>query len=158
MARLVLSETDGSPSQELQSLTAGVWLDVFEGDVFGLADARGSNVVIPGKPGEVVFAHVEDSLAVKLGGPVWGVGATAALRRAAYRTRLMAIRTILGNVGKVVRLVAHPPNMALTGAETATIDAQVMRLVLPPPQGWEVESRIEIHLRCVSDPPDWTIA
>jgi hypothetical protein len=160
MSRLVLSEVDGSPSQELQDLTLGLWLEVVDGHLHSFPSARGENVTISGKPGLTVLTDgfVDESLTVKVAGPLWGNGLTAALRRTAYRTRMSAIRTILGNVGKVVRLVAYPPNEGLTGAETATIDVQFTRLVLPPPGGWESQERIEIQFECVTDPPGWTIA
>ena len=56
-----------------------------------------------------------------------------------------------------MRLVAHPPNEGLVTGETATIDVQFVRQVLLPPAGWEQQERLELHFRCVTDPPAWTI-
>lgn len=158
MSRLVLSETDGSPSQELQDLALGVWCDVIEGDLWSFPVVRGGNLIIGGKAGQTPMTTVEDHLDVKLAMRVWGDGATAAARRAAYRVRMAAINAILERSGKVVRLVAHPPNLGLASGETATIDVQFVRTAgIGQPLGWELRL-FELELRCIEDPPVWTVA
>lgn len=158
MSRLVLMEVDTSPSLELQDLATGIWLDVVEGHIHSFATGRGRNVVIPAKPGQTAMPFVEEALPLQVAGAVWGVGATAALRRADFRATMASLRAILGQVGKVVRLVAHPPVEGLVSAETATIDVQFLRMVEPEPQGWEQYDHLEIHFICVDDPPAWAIA
>lgn len=158
MSRLVLSEVDGSPSQELQDVALGVWCDVIEGDLFSLPAVRGGNLIIGGKPGQTPMTTVADYLDVRLAMRVWGVGATAAASRAAFRTRMEAINTILERAGKVVRLVAHPPNLGLAAGETATIDVQYVRSSgIGNPMGWEMRL-FELELRCIEDPPAWVVA
>lgn len=158
MSRLVLSEVDGAPSQELQDLAQGVWCDVIEGDLFSFPVVRGGNLVIAGKAGQTPMTTVGDHLDVKLEMRVWGDGDTGAARRASYRTRMAAINAILEYSGKVVRLVAHPPNLGLASGETATIDVQFVRTSgIGNPMGWETRL-YELDLRCISDPPEWTVA
>lgn len=158
MSRLVLSEVDGSPSQELQDLSLGVWCDVIEGDLWSFPVVRGGNLIIGGLAGQTPMTTVEHELAVKLAMRVWGDGATGAMRRAAHRTRMAAINAILGRSGKVVRLVAHPPNLGLAPGETATIDVQFVRASgIGDPMGWEMRL-YELDLRCIEDPPVWVVA
>jgi hypothetical protein len=142
---------------ECQSLADGRWLDVVAGDRFAFATPRGENVTMPTKPGQTAMPFVDDFLPIKVTGPVWGDGATPALARASFATRMGALRTALGGIGTVVTLTAHPPNMGLATATTATIEAQVQRLVLPTPQGWQ-QVVVEIDLLCLSDPPAWVVA
>ena len=153
MARLLVEAV------ECQSIADGRWLDVVEGDRFAFAEARGENVVYPSKAGQTPMPHVDDHLVVRLAGPVWGDGATPALRRASFATRYGALRTALGGIGTVVTITAHPPNMALSSGQTASLDAQVRRVTLPgdSPMGWE-SAVVEVVLHCLSDPPAWSVS
>lgn len=162
MSRLVLSETDGSDPLECQAIATYIWLDVVKGGRFSIPQTRGENIVYPSKVGQYAGAGVSDwfvadNLPVKVQGEIEGVGATAALRRASFATTMGALNSLLAYEGKVVRLVAHPPNEGLASGETATIDVQLMRLVRGNPRGWEADF-VEIEFQCVSDPMGWTVA
>ena len=161
MARLILSETDGSSPLELQNHLVYIWLDVMSGGRFSLPVMRGENIVYPGKAGQTAGVtadwFVPDYLPLKLHGDVQGVGDTPADRRASFATTMGALTSLLEYEGKVVRLVAHPPNEALAIGQTATIDLQFLRLVRGNPRGWQ-EDTIDIDLQCISDPMGWTVA
>ena len=160
MARLVIATIEDTPTTfELQDVSLGRWLDVVAGGRMVLPPARGTNVTLPRVHGEWVppDGYRDDPLPVRLHGTLWGIGATAALRRASWASMMTTlVHDILGNVGNVVRLTAYPPNEGLAPGETATIDVQVLRTVDVTPRGWE-EQEIDIGLQCVSDPPRWTV-
>lgn len=143
---------------EVQSVADGRWLDIVEGGRFSVPAYRGINTVVPGLPGQVARPHVADHLRIRLHGTVWGDGATPALRRASFATRMSALLTALGDVGDEVTLTANPPNEALATGQTATITAQFERVVLGPPQGWE-HQEIDIDFLCIEAPDvGWLVA
>jgi hypothetical protein len=142
---------------EFQSLTVGRWFDVVEGGRFDVPVYRGINTVVPGRAGQTRRNHVADHLPIRLHGRIWGDGATAALRRASFASRMAAALTALGTVGTNRTIVAHPPNEALAVGQTATIEAQFERIVSGPPRGWE-EQQLEIEFSCIATPPVWVIA
>lgn len=162
MSRLVLSETDGSSPLELQNLATHIWLDVVAGGRFSVPRTRGENIVYPSAIGQYAGDDdpdwfVPDHLPVKVEGEIEGVGATATARRASFATTMGSLYSLLSHEGKVVRLVAHPPNEGLAAGQTATIDVQLERLVRGNPRGWEADF-VEIEFICVSNPMGWTVA
>ena len=142
---------------ECQSIDDGRWLDVVQGDRFSIPNARGENLELPTIPGEIAQPFVRANLPIKVHGPIWGDGATAALARASFATRLGAVLTALGNVGDLSTLTMHPPNFALAVGTTSTITAQLVRWTAPEPQGWE-QIEVDIDLLCISNPPVWVTA
>lgn len=142
---------------EFQSLTDGRWFDVVEGGRFDVPMSRGRNTVVPSRPGQTRRNHVADHLPIVLRGRVWGDGATAALRRASFATRMAALRTACGSVGSNRTIVAGPPNEALAVGQTATIEGQFERTVPGPVRGWEEQS-LDVEFACIANPPVWVVA
>lgn len=152
MARLVL---DGL---ELQDLAAGIWFDLVEGGLDDLPTYVGEDDQVVGATGREPGEWIADVREVKLFGHVWGVGATAALRRAAYRAKVDALNAKMV-AGDLVALVAHPPNEGLTSGTAATLsDLNPMGSKPGPIRGWDGARAFELILECIDSPPAWVVA
>lgn len=152
MARLVL---DGL---ELQDVAAGIWFDVTEGGLDDLASWVGEDDVIPLAAGRDPGAWRADVRPLKLFGHVWGVGATPAIRRAAYRAKVDALVAKM-QPDTLVALVAHPPNEGLATGKTATLSSlRPVGSKLGPVTGWEGARAFELMLESIDSPPDWVVA
>lgn len=152
MSRLVL---DGL---ELQDLAAGIWGDIVEGDLDEPASYVGEDDEVVGatgrEPGEWIADVREPVLLIH----VWGVGATQALRQAAYRAKVDALKAKM-NASNLIALVAHPPNMGLASGTTATLsDLRFTGVKSGPVNGWEGPRTFEIHYECIDSPPEWVVA
>lgn len=160
MARLTIEKQTGGSPFELQTrngTSTDRWFWIEEGGILALPHARGDNITVPGATGLSPVPFVDESLEIRIPGFIAGVGATPALRRASFRTQMAALRVQLPAAGTMVVLKAYPPNESLTGAEVASVTAQLQRLVPLPVEGGE-QQRLTIELLCVADPVAWSIA
>lgn len=152
MPRLVL---DGL---ELQDRAAGIWLDVVDGGLDSPPTYVGEDDDVLGASGMEPGEWIEYVRNLTLFGHVWGVGASAAARRAAYRAKVDALIARM-DARSLVDLVAHPPNEGLASGETATIDELRPQTVTAGPiRGWDGARSFELKLVCIASPPNWTVA
>lgn len=161
MARLTIEKASAGTPFELQTrngTTTDRWVNVIAGHIHDLPAARVVNTVIPGAVGQAPDgAPIDDSMDLRLGGYIAGVGTTAALRRASFRAQMAALRAQVVSAGSLVIVKAHPPVEGLTGVQVASITAQVERFVWQPILGWEHQDFV-LELVCLSDPVGWSIA
>ena len=124
MARLVASRA--SNSVELQNGTDyRYWFEITEGGLDDRPSTRGTNLVIPGAPGQAYFAKVEHDFPVTLNGPV---GQTAS----SYLTLMDDLYEVF-TIGTRVLLTLHPDARGdggrVTAGYTATTKVEVLRIV-----------------------------
>ena len=142
---------------ELQDVDAGIWGDIIDGDLDSIPSYRGEDDVIPQASGRDPGLWTADVRPVKLFVTVWGVGATAVLRRAAYRAKVNALVAKM-DVATLVDIVAHPPNLGIAPGETATLaDCRPQTWMPGPPRGWEWRE-FTLTLESIASPPSWVIA
>jgi hypothetical protein len=152
LARLVL---DGL---ELQDVAAGIWFDIVEGGLDDLPMYRGEDDIVPSASGRDPGAWIADVRKLGLFGHVWGVGANAAARRAAYRAKVDALMAKMDPTS-LVALVAHPPNEGLATGQTATLSSlRAVGSTPGPIRGWDGARAFELKLECIDSPPAWAIA
>lgn len=151
MARLLIG------GLEIQTRTGGYWFDVVDGDPFDLAEWVGEDDEVMGATGRAAGAWLADTRPVRLHGTVWGDGATAALIRASFKSRMDALKAKM-SPATPVSIVAHPPNFALATGTTATLSScRPERIVPVRSGGWEWRE-MNLELRSIASPPDWVIA
>ena len=156
MARLVL---DGL---ELQDLAAGIWFDVVGGDPDVPPLYVGEDDEVVGASGREPGEWIADIREVKLFGHVRGVGATTALRRAAYRAKVAALVAKM-DATALIDLVAHGSatmsNFGLAVGQTATLsDLRFVGVTPGPTRGWEGDRSFEITYECIDSDLTWDIA
>ena len=152
MPRLVL---DGL---ELQDRAAGIWFDVVEGGLDDLATWVGEDDEVVGATGREPGEWIADVRPLKLFGHVWGVGATGALRRAAYRAKVDALMAKM-QPDNLIALVAHPPNEGIATGQTATLsDIRPVGSKPGPIRGWDGARAFELILESIDSPPEWVVA
>jgi hypothetical protein len=137
---------------ELQSVGA-YWFEIVEGGLDARPPVRGSNVTIPGKPGQTFMPKVADPMPVTLHGTVYGSTGTP------YLERMDDLHTALP-IGEEVVLTVHPDASGVGGkvpsGMTATITVEVLRYVGIPARGDQVRE-LSVECLCLSDPPEWVI-
>jgi hypothetical protein len=152
MSRLVLG------GLELQDVAAGIWFDVIEGGLDDLPTFEGEDDVVVGASGREPGTWIKGIRPLSLFGHVWGVGASAAARRAAYRAKVDALMAKMDGTA-LVALVAHPPNEGLATGETATLSSLRALGSKPGPiRGWDGARAFELKYESIASPPDWVIA
>lgn len=152
MARLTLG------GLELQDVAAGIWFDVVEGGLDDLPLFVGEDDEVLGASGREPGEWIMDKRPVKLFGHVWGVGATRALRQAAYRAKVDALNAKMQSP-TLVAIVAHPPNEGLASGQTATLsDCRPLGSTPGPIRGWDGARSFELRLESIDSPPSWVIA
>lgn len=152
MARLVLG------GLELQSLAAGIWFDVVNGDLDSLPNFAGEDDDVLRATGREPGVFIRTVRPVTLFGHVWGVGAGGAARRAAYLAKVAAMNAVMQSSALVV-LVAHPPTMGVAAGKTATLsDLRPLGSKPGPPRGWDGARAFELILESIDSPPEWVIA
>lgn len=156
MPRLVL---DGL---ELQDHASGIWFDVVRGGLDDLAEWVGEDDEVLEASGREPGEWMPDVRPLVLFGHIWGVGATRAASRAAYRAKVDALmHRTTGKMrpSNLLTLVAHPPNEGLSSGQTATLSS--LRPVghkNGPIAGWEGARSFELILESIASPPEWVIA
>jgi hypothetical protein len=150
-------------SLDVQDVADGYWFDIdpATGPTAGVPTVSGQRVLIPGRPGyytPAVAGQFEKRLQlVRLVGTVWGVGATQAARRLAYRAAVEALKTACAVAIRAdVTITAKGPQVeGLDTGDEATIAAGFLRFESPEHYGWEAwQTVIEFE---ATDPPDWAV-
>lgn len=152
MARLVLG------GLELQDTAAGIWFDVVEGGLDDLPMWAGEDDDVLEASGREPGEWIRTIRPLTLFGHVWGVGATPALSRAAYRAKVDALMGKMV-ISTLVALVAHPPNEGLSSGQTATLsNLRPLGSKPGPIRGWDGARAFELKYECIDSPPEWVIA
>lgn len=140
---------------------AGFWMDNFlaGGPTLGVPEVSGKRVLIPGAVG--LYTPTSNfevrHMLIRLKGTVWGVGATPALRRASFRTNVVALKTACAVVTRAdVTLTAAGKIEGLTAAQTATITAGFLRFEAPPSVGFELWETV-IEFDATVSPVAWNV-
>ena len=140
---------------ELQDQSAGIWLDIVDGGLDSIPSYRGEDDVIPQASGRDPGLWTADVRTVKLYGTVWGNGATAAIRRAAYRAKVDQLVAKM-DVATLVDLVAHGPNEGIAIGQSSTLaDCRPDTWLPGPPHGWEWRE-FTLTLVSIASPPTWS--
>lgn len=153
MADLTFGGTD---IREATARTAGgIFLDLVSG-FDGVAEVRGSDIVVPGTPGRTPLSRVKDRRLIELRGWVLGGPDTAALgtRQQDYRANIVTLQTLFDPDDAAKSLVVTAPYLGLA-AGTKTITARYLNAL------WDVVvagifCRVSVQLEAVGNPPDWT--
>lgn len=112
------------------------------------APVRGSDVVIPGKPGRLAGARVKDGRSgIVLEGIVTGAGATGALELSSFRSRWTTFAALFDPT--VVRALVA----TLEDATTRTIQARTLNIAVDQSIA-PMLAEVSIELESVA--PDWT--
>lgn len=118
------------------------------------AEVRGSDIVIPGRPGLVVTDHVKQQRRILLEGWVWGgPHGTEAQRQVLWRTATDALMALLDRTLAPGELELQPPYLGLSDPQT--IDARCLNAVGGPIEACMTYQRWNIELLAVGNPPEW---
>lgn len=152
MADLTFNSTDIKVSTA--RTTGGIYLDIVSG-YDGVAEARGTDIVIPGRSGRTPLSRVKDRRLIELRGYVNGdpTAATLALRQQSYRTHVATLQGLIDSDDAAKSLVVTAPYLGLTSG-SKTISARYLNSV------WDVVvagffCRVSVQLEAVGNPPDW---
>ena len=152
MADLTFGGTDIKVSTA--RTTGGIYLDVVSG-FDGVAEARGVDITIPGRPGRTPLSRVKHRRLIELRGYVNGdpTQATLALRQQSYRTHIATLQGLMDPDDAAKSLVVTTPYLGLPSG-TKTISARYLDAI------WDVVvagffCRVSIQLEAVGNPPDW---
>lgn len=134
--------------------TGGIYLDVVSG-FDGVAEARGTDIVIPGRPGLTPLSRVKHRRLIELRGYVNGdpTAATLALRQQSYRTHIATLQTLFDSDDAAKSLVVTTPYLGLA-AGSKTISARYLNTI-PDVVVAGYFCRFSIELEAVGNPPDW---
>ena len=141
---------------------AGFYFDRFlaGGPTMGVPEVSGTRVLIPGAVGLYTPADAFEvrHMPIQIKGTVWGVGATPALRRASFRTNVLALKTACAMTTRAdVTLTATGPIEGLAPGDTATIAAGFVRFEGPESVGWELWETV-IEFDATAAPVAWAVA
>jgi hypothetical protein len=148
---------------DVQDLADGYWFDIdpATGPTAGVPTVSGQRVLIPGREGYYTpsaAGQFEKRLQlVRLEGSVFGVGATRAARRLAFRAAVLALKTACAveTRADVVIKGVGPMVEGLDTGDEATISAGWLRFESPVHYGWEQwDTVIEFE---ATNPPEWEV-
>jgi hypothetical protein len=147
MSRLV------ADSLELQDASAGYYFEIRQGGLDGHPEVRGSDVTIPGKPGQTWMPKVAHARPVTLHGIVMGQSSMGTTTAESFRTRMDALRGVFDPAAEPFPLTIHDPLHGVSG--TATINVVFLRFVN---HAWSEHFTVmDIECVCIDDPPEWVI-
>jgi hypothetical protein len=134
--------------------TGGIYLDIVSG-YDDVAEARGTDIVIPGRPGLTPLSRVKHRRLIELRGYVNGdpTTATLALRQQSYRTHVATLQGLIDSDDAAKSLVVTTPYLGLPSG-SKTISARYVNAI------WDVVvagyfCRVSVQLEAVGNPPDW---
>ena len=132
----------------------GIYLDVVSG-FDGVAEVRGTDIVIPGRPGLTPLSRVKHRRLIELRGYVYGNpgAASFAAQQQDYRTHVTTLQGLIDPDDAAKSLVVTTPYLGLA-AGSKSINARFLNAI------WDVVEmgvfcRVSIQLEAVGNPPDW---
>lgn len=134
-------------SVDVQDSDPGIFLEIVRG-LNETPMVRGTDTIVPSRPGRIAGDRVEDSLALELVGLVIGVGATEALARASFAALRQTVRELFRRNRAPFEIAA-----TLEDGTVATINARPLNTI------WNrvgpTYYQVSIELESVD--PDWVI-
>lgn len=146
MADLTFGGTD------IHNLTTGIYLDIVSG-FDGVAEVRGTDLTIPGRPGRTPLSRVKHRRLIELRGPVFGVGANQLAAEQSYRANIVTLQALFDPDDAAKSLVATAPYLGLA-AGSKTISARFLDAIWGTVESG-VECEVSVQLEAVGNPPDW---
>jgi len=146
----------GTDIKEATARTAGgIYLDIVSG-FDGLADVRGSDLVIPGRAGRTPLSRVKDRRLIELRGYIHGGPDTDTLvnRQIDYRANVVTFQTLFDPDDAAKSLVVTTPYLGLPSG-TKTIAARFLNAIWGVVDGGGIFCLVSVQLEAVGNPPDW---
>lgn len=152
MADLTFGGTDVKVSTA--STAGGIYLDVVSG-FDGVAEVRGTDIVIPGRPGRTPLSRVKDRRLIELRGYVNGNpgAASLALRQQDYRAHIVTLQGLLDPDDAGKALVVTTPYLGLPSG-SKSITARYLNAIWGVVVGTYF-CEVSVQLEAVGNPPDW---
>lgn len=130
----------------------GIYLELL-GGFDGVAEVRGADIIIPGRPGMTPLSRVKHRRLITLAGYVAGSGASAAAERQDYRANIVVVQTLFDPDDAAKALVVTTPYLGLPSG-SKTISARFLNAIWDDPIG-DVFRGLTVQLEAVGNPPDW---
>jgi hypothetical protein len=146
---------DGTDIKEATARTAGgIYLDVVSG-FDGVADVRGTDIVIPGRPGRTPLNRVADRRLIELRGYIHGGPDTDTLvnRQIDYRANVVVFQGLFDPTDAAKALVVTTPYLGLPSG-SKSISARFLNAIWAEVVGGFF-CRVSVQLEAVGNPPDW---
>lgn len=137
----------------------GIYLELI-GGFDGVAEVRGTDIVIPGRPGMTPLSRVAHRRLIDLRGWVTGSGAgfsggstAAETEREDYRANIVIFQALFAPTDAAKSLVVTAPYLGLASG-SKTISARFLNAIWGDPIG-DVFRPVSVQLEAVGNPPDW---
>lgn len=152
MADLTFGGTDIKVSTARTA--GGIYLDIVTG-FDDVSEARGVDIIIPGRNGRTPLSRVKDRRLIVLRGYINGDpgAASLALRQQSYRAHVVTWQGLFDSEDAAKSLVVTNPYMGLSSG-TKTIAARYVNAIWGEVVGGFF-CQLSVELEAVGNPPDW---
>lgn len=136
----------------------GIYLELI-GGFDGVAEVRGEDLTIPGRPGRTRLSRVKHRRSILLrgflagGGTYSGSGTAGESERESYRATVVIFQALFDPDDDAKSLVVTSPYLGLsTGLKS--ISASFVNAIWGDPIG-DVFRTVDVELEAIGNPPDW---
>lgn len=136
----------------------GIYLELV-GGFDGVAEVRGEDITIPGRPGMTPLSRVKHRRPIRLrgflagGGTYSGSGTAGESERESYRATVVIFQALFDPDDAAKSLVATSPYLGLPSG-SKSITARFVNAIWGDPIG-DVFRTVDVELEAVGNPPDW---
>ena len=143
----------GLSFRSLDLQTDNLKMDLYRG-YFEPPEVRGTDDVIPGRPGRDEQIREADKLALRIEGYVVGTGSTEDERSQSWHEATMALMAVLDRTLASGALIVSAPYLGLPSG-TRTIMAKTVNMIGGPAEACMSLQRWSIDLEAIGSPPVW---